>query len=86
MHAFGCFVLAYLVGSIVGSIPAMGVYYALGGEPGEQAAAATWLIVAIVSGVATFRRLRRSAADGPEGNAVMDRGFPDTRDSVPTPP
>ena len=65
VHAFGCFVLAYLVRSIAGLIPAISAYYALGGETGEQAAGAAWLIVAVVSGVATFRRLRRGAAGAP---------------------
>ena len=65
IHAFGCFVLAYLVGTTAGVLPAIGAYYALGGETGEQAAAAVWLVVAVVSGVATFRKLRGSAAGAP---------------------
>ena len=61
MHNLGCLVAAFVVGSTAGVIPAVGVNVALG-TTSSQAAAATWLLVAIVAGVATFRRLRKRPA------------------------
>ena len=63
MNALGCFVVATFVGGLIGTVPAACVMYAGGGD---QAAGATGFVVFIVSGVATFRWVRRlSARSGP---------------------